>query len=38
MEAAEKTAAQLETLERKTVSFVKAFCESSLPNEVKEAA
>jgi uncharacterized protein (DUF608 family) len=37
-EAAEKTALRLEELERKTVAFVDAFCASSLPPEVKEAA
>ena len=35
---AEKTAGDLKSLERDTVAFVRTFCESSLPDEVKEAA
>lgn len=34
----EKAAPQLPELEKRTVEFVRAFCESSLPDEVKEAA
>jgi len=37
-DAAEKTAPRLEELEKKTVEFVTAFCQSTLPPEVKEAA
>jgi uncharacterized protein (DUF608 family) len=37
-EVAEKTAPQLETLENKTIEFVDAFCNSDLPEVVKEAA
>ncbi len=37
-DAAEKTAPRLRELEKKTVAFVKAFCDSRLPPEVKEAA
>ncbi len=37
-DAAEKAAPRLEDLENKTVGFVTAFCQSSLPQEVKEAA
>lgn len=36
--AAEATAARLNELERKTVAFVRAFCDSDLPKAVKEAA
>ncbi len=37
-DVAEKVAAQINELEKQTVSFVKAFCSSSLPDSVKEAA
>ena len=37
-DVAEKTAARLDDLEKDTVVFVRAFCASSLPEEVKEAA
>jgi uncharacterized protein (DUF608 family) len=37
-DVAEKTAEQLPALEAETVAFVTAFCESSLPDVVKEAA
>ena len=37
-EVAEKTALRLSDLESKTVQFVNAFCESDLPEVVKEAA
>jgi non-lysosomal glucosylceramidase len=37
-EAAVKTAGRLEELEKGTLSFVRSFCTSSLPEEVKEAA
>ena len=37
-EVAVKTAAQLPALEADTVAFVRAFCESDLPEMVKEAA
>jgi non-lysosomal glucosylceramidase len=37
-EAAERLAADLDSLERRTVGFVRAFCESDLPDPVKEAA
>jgi uncharacterized protein (DUF608 family) len=37
-DAAEKTATRLEELEKKTIEFVTAFCQSTLPPEVKEAA
>ncbi len=37
-DVAEKTAPRLIDLERKTIVFVKSFCDSSLPPEVKEAA
>lgn len=37
-DVAEKTASRLDDLEKETVEFVRAFCESSLPPEVKEAA
>jgi len=37
-DAAEKTLRDLPDLEAKTLEFVRAFCESSLPEEVKEAA
>ncbi len=37
-EAAEKIAPRLEGLEHQTVAFVRAVCESDLPNEVREAA
>jgi len=37
-DAAEQTAAGLKKLETDTVSFVRSFCESDLPNAVKEAA
>lgn len=37
-DAAEKTAANLPEYERRTVNFVRSFCESDLPHEVKEAA
>lgn len=37
-DAAEKTAPRLEELEKKTIEFVTAFCQSTLPPEVKEAA
>ncbi len=37
-DAAEKTAGRLAALEKRTVEFVRAFCESDLPREVKEAA
>jgi uncharacterized protein (DUF608 family) len=37
-DVAEKTAPRLEDLEKKTVEFVTAFCQSTLPLEVKEAA
>jgi len=37
-EVAEKTAPQLDGLEEKTVRFVRAFCDSDLPDVVKEAA
>ena len=37
-EAAEKIAPRIDVLEKATVEFVRAFCESSLPAEVKEAA
>jgi uncharacterized protein (DUF608 family) len=37
-DAAEKTLRELPDLEAKTVEFVRTFCESSLPEEVKEAA
>jgi len=37
-EVAEKTAAHLDALEEKTVRFVRTFCESDLPEVVKEAA
>jgi non-lysosomal glucosylceramidase len=36
--AAESAAADLEPLEGRTVAFVRAFCESDLPLEVREAA
>ncbi len=37
-DAAEKIATRLPDLERQTVAFVRAFCESDLPDVVKEAA
>jgi non-lysosomal glucosylceramidase len=37
-DVAEKLAPRLAELENRTVEFVRAFCESSLPAEVKEAA
>ncbi|HCS49139.1 MAG TPA: hypothetical protein DIW61_13140 [Candidatus Aminicenantes bacterium] len=37
-DAAEKTATRLEELEKKTIEFVTAFGQSTLPPEVKEAA
>jgi uncharacterized protein (DUF608 family) len=37
-EVVEHTAADLPTLEEKTVRFVRAFCDSDLPHAVKEAA
>jgi non-lysosomal glucosylceramidase len=37
-DVAEKTAPRLSDLENKTIAFIKAFCDSSLPPEVKEAA
>ncbi|MCY3020915.1 MAG: GH116 family glycosyl-hydrolase, partial [Planctomycetota bacterium] len=37
-DAAEKAAAQLPQLEAQTVGFVRSFCESDLPEVVKEAA
>jgi non-lysosomal glucosylceramidase len=37
-EAAERVVADLEALERRTVAFVRAFCDSDLPDAVKEAA
>jgi non-lysosomal glucosylceramidase len=37
-DVAERTAPQLAELERKTVEFVRAFCDSDLPEVVKEAA
>lgn len=37
-DVAEKTAKQLPALESETVSFVRQFCESSLPHAVKEGA
>ena len=37
-DVAEKTAAQLGSLESRTVQFVSAFCSSTLPQAVKEAA
>ncbi len=36
--AAGQTAADLDSLERQTIAFVRSFCESDLPIEVKEAA
>jgi len=37
-DVAEKTAPQIGQLERKTVQFVRAFCQGDLPDVVKEAA
>jgi non-lysosomal glucosylceramidase len=37
-EAAERVVADLESLERRTVTFVRGFCDSDLPDAVKEAA
>ena len=37
-DVAEKTAARIDALEEKTVRFVRTFCESDLPEVVKEAA
>jgi uncharacterized protein (DUF608 family) len=37
-EVAEEVAPQLDDLESKTVHFVRSFCESDLPDEVKEAS
>jgi non-lysosomal glucosylceramidase len=37
-DVAEKTAPRLSDLEKKTIAFVRVFCDSSLPPEVKEAA
>ena len=37
-DVAEKVAAELPQLERKTVEFVRAFCDSDLPDVIKEAA
>lgn len=37
-DVAERVAAQLDALEQKTVSFVNTFCNSNLPQPVKEAA
>jgi len=37
-DVAEKTVPELDQLEEKTIRFVKAFCESDLPEAVKEAA
>jgi uncharacterized protein (DUF608 family) len=37
-DVAARTAANLPTLEEKTTRFVRAFCESSLPHDVREAA
>jgi non-lysosomal glucosylceramidase len=37
-EVAARTAGRLEELEKGTLSFVRAFCSSSLPEEVREAA
>jgi uncharacterized protein (DUF608 family) len=37
-DVAEKTAAGLSSLEARTLCFVRAFCESDLPNVVKDAA
>ena len=37
-DVAERTTLQLESLEADTLQFVEAFCSSSLPEEVKEAA
>ncbi len=37
-EVAEKVAPQLDELEKKTIRFVQAFCDSDLPDPVKEAA
>ena len=37
-DVAEKTAPRLSELEKKTIAFVEAFCDSRLPPDVKEAA
>jgi non-lysosomal glucosylceramidase len=37
-DVAEKVVPQLDELEQKTLTFVRTFCESDLPDEVKEAA